>query len=107
VRPRGAEPPGAGRLGDADPCFPRLALSGYVQRHALARRRANWALGVIALPTLLFGVVALCYSAEVGRRFAAGDLTAAARASNRAGAWGTVGLIGDIAILILLARLFI
>ena len=71
------------------------------------RPRSNWALGVIALPTLLFGVVALCYSAEVGRRFTAGDLTAAARASNRAGAWGTVGLIGDIAILILLARLFI
>ena len=71
------------------------------------RPRSNWALGVIALPTLLFGVIALCYSAEVGRRFAAGDLIAAARASSRAGAWGTVGLIGDIAILILLVRLFI
>jgi hypothetical protein len=71
------------------------------------RPRSNWLLGVIALPTVFFGVVALYCSAEVGRRFAAGDLTGAARASSRAGAWGTLGLIGDIVIVILLARLFI
>jgi hypothetical protein len=64
--------------------------------------RAHWVLSVIALiPTVLFGVVALAFSAQVGPLYRAGNIAGATRASKVARAWGIVGVVVNVLCIII------
>lgn len=63
---------------------------------------AHWALSVIGVPGL-FGVVAIYFSAQVGRRLRARDIDGAERASRTAKAWAITGIVvGIVAVVVAL-----
>jgi len=57
-------------------------------------------LSIVAIPSLLFGGIAMYFSRQVGRRYRAGDLEGARRASGKAKTWGTIGVVVGALVLI-------
>lgn len=57
------------------------------------RPSAFWPLSVLALISVIFGIVALVYSTRTDRLVGEGDITTAQKASNWALVWGLVGVI--------------
>lgn len=65
---------------------------------------AHWPLSIIAvLGSLLFGIIALVYSAQVNSRWNAGDIEGARKASRTALIWGIVGVVVGVFLIIAVA----
>jgi hypothetical protein len=59
-----------------------------------AQPPARWALSIISfLCSILFGILAMYFSAQVGSRWRAGNTAGAEKASQMALIWGIVGIV--------------
>ena len=58
---------------------------------------AHWPLSIVGvLFSFLFGVIAIYYSAQVGRRWNRGDVEGARRASRTARTIGIIAIVGGV-----------
>lgn len=75
----------------------------------VAQPSPRWALSICAtvLGSLPFGVVALIWSAQVGPRWARGDLAGAELAARRATIWSVVAFVVQVVVLLIGAAVLV